>query len=743
MYYRPQLNSDDVKEMLEYIEAADPLPPHHPFLPFFILQDQLVQPESVGGEAGQLWVLKDLLCKVIEDELGSDLANSIPQEWIKQHQKDLSKIQEAYFVFYVASLNHHKYRFRRQEIATMLNTRPDMMSRLYEPGYKHLAQLLIGREVQLRRQRRLATLKSRIPYAVERILWGRQEELERIHDALGLHLPILITGASGLGKSHIVAHIAHYYLNKLNHLLWLNLNPALPLLAQLATALNLSAVNAEEIAATLLLEPDTLVVLENIAPAHAHHLAEFAPLQHTALIAISNQPLPEWAGVHIPLEPLADIHLQRIYNDIGRQKNNPQDAITMIQQAQGNPGLLIQAIYHGSAAIEPAYHTLSSDEVKRLLWLLHWSRDNSVSESVLLLFGVSAASIEVAKRYCYPGSTRLLPVHHAQLAQYLPLSQMGFEDWLATWPSYWESQREMLMTLLVWLSNGLTDCLTYASLFTLLQRLAHHVLQVGLAVHWDGLLTHLASKLADESYIGLWVRIQQSHLLCWSGHLSDALQALNNILPQVQRSQWKDLLGLAHIEAARIALYQQDAITVDKAIKLAIQSAQLSDVDRYTASLIHAQALLTHDPAHAIEIIHPWIATYPQAAAVAAQAAIEGRDLAQARLYANQAQANFPQHSTAYGRFLAVLAQLAPSDVGALGYLEQAITILSDQQDIDGLIRAYNNLGVWYRQQSRIEEARAVWEEALNLLLPLQNGPALRVVRTNLAQLPPPMDHLS
>jgi hypothetical protein len=745
------LDPDTVLDSLESIRAAKPLAETHVLWSLLLLQDRLRALSDIRGPHIRFEVLTQFLRECLLDYLGHDRASS-PQPLLdlQNDYQSTNTYRQGYSLLY--------YRYLRpdldlsmEDIADRVNFVARTLQRRQADGLEWLTQDLIRREMDFRRHYQTRKLYAQLPIPQERPYFSPSNWLERAKEALQQGRPLLLVGPPQSGKTHAASQCLAAMIPQLDELVTVNLAPQHSLEAQLAARFGLnqdpSLAWAQKLA--LYLQHHRVgLLLEGLEAEHLPGL-QGLHLPFAALVATSSQVLRHWPGLLFSLEAL-DLSQMSQFFATSRGDLDPALLSEAYEMSGGWPGhllayLQLRRLFPPPLSFQRGRLATYYREVweqaparARRLWLLMATlgagrcffpkAEEAESLAWLTEKGVLASPprpqgyqvLPLAAQACPPPATQGALVYEALLE-------------LLSLP---ETPADLALCLEV-LSRGWFAALGPPERGQVLISLS---LALDSESPWElwGDFLGLARPLTEVSpYWDLWYELEDHRQKRHRGHLHQAGLGLLELVQMAGQQGFFELQALAALERAGIALYEQDWELAWNLAELAKRYywRQMGGTKKARqAQKIAWQALVYMDAPGLLKTEGEAMQEH-SAWELLSLAQQQAGHLSLALAYARQFAEGLPQEGPVYGRALCRMAQLL-WEMGnwreALNFQLAGLNHLSLSSDMIGQARAQNNLGVIYYGLKQPAQARAAWEAALNLLLPLQDALALGVIQANL-----------
>jgi tetratricopeptide (TPR) repeat protein len=274
-----------------------------------------------------------------------------------------------------------------------------------------------------------------------------------------------------------------------------------------------------------------------------------------------------------------------------------------------------------------------------------------------------------------------------------------------------------------------------------LWKLAQHahlfVVRHGYWQHWYTCLYELQEITSPPPQDYLWLQLELSQALRWLGKFGEALALLDEIPHRADLIDNPLRMSRLLIERAATLLYLNDT---EEVLRLAYEAYERignrSPELRDRSIAIIAQALYELSP----EQSRDWLRrlSRPDVAALSLEARVALR-LGEARLALQQASESVARSSPdepAYARTIGLLAQsmVANGEVdAAIQHFQLAINHLQQRQDLVGMARLHNNLGVVFHIKQDIKRATEQFKKSLEIHRRLQDFSGQQTAQENLS----------
>jgi len=739
---RPVLDPEAVREALEAVRTAKPLPPQHPFFSFLLLRHQVEDSAQLGGDAAVLHAVTEIFSDCLLAVLGSPTRH-IPQEQIAEDFRNGNEFREMYSTVYYRYLCP-QLDLSTAAIAEAAGVVERTVRRRLADGIDRLTQDVISREVAWRREQQQQVLALRLPYPADINLYGREGFATQVAASVGVGLPVLLYGLPGVGKSTLAAAVAHLLIPELDDLHWLALAPTQQIQTSLAQALGLPY-DADENLQLYFAGRRVLLILDSITP------RQFASLrgsffQHASIIATTPQPFSASDCVMFEVPPMdentARAFFLRVRGDL--PASAADDALRM---SGGSPGEILHYIqlrrFVGQvdipAQLEARRHLheswLAITPSARGAWLVAYWLGGLSLDSLQHHFGLGLPAIaDMVNRYIFTlgqdeRSHYWLTPEAAALATEITPQGVLLDSAII---NLLEAPTADLITLL---ECGLLAYLSAELHPRVLDAAAAWVAELGFWEQWRSVLHNMETP---SPYRACWRAVELARVERWLGQLAASTRRLHDLVKEAGEQGFFDLQARCYLELAQIALYRQSWAAVASYAEHAqtFYARPGYEAEHTRARLAAAAAAVYLAPDHVMHFLDAdMIQNNARAAGIACESALQRGDLEQAIHFAHQTVASAPDSTSQHGRALGLLAtahQIAGQTRAALDYQQQAVNILTLTSDIIGLARAYNNLAVLYHGLNEKPRARDCWQTAFDMLLPLQDSAAMQVVRENM-----------
>jgi tetratricopeptide (TPR) repeat protein len=693
------LSTQTLSTVLDAILKNEAPPASNPLLNFTLVAN--LRPLYPEGEAAQLAMLREVLinafCRIFDDLPASP---AILTQYI-----DNPYLRDCAIVY----LRYLRPEYPLSKIVSVAAVDERSIRRYIKSGAGYLCQHLIEMEVEARKENRVVVLKQRIPHPSGMKLYGREWIVGQAADGLRQGW-VTLAGVPGIGKTVIAAAVCHRLLTEIEDLFWIKVHPELDIYAQIF----------DVVSETYLYQKDVLLVLDGVHPAQCPEQLRSVRILMTG----DSFPAAAWEGLLLTVPPLEPDAIQQFCSDY-RESNSP------IFIESNVPGMLRNAIRYQdilplqSSSVAEYYTRLWEGYPLELqqLWMLVGLSEQISYDEVIYQFGYSARDLtELAQSH-------VIELHgdHYQLTRTFQMeATIGFDNLV------YQSAPHPIRLWLHLLNNGLDQHLHMDTLKWLLRRLSREM--TGHWLLWEATLQQL------KSVPGIWLDYEKARVLRWQGQLIQSGQLLSQMIPAMGAAGDFEAYACGLVELATVYSYRSHF----DAARAALNDAyHYFDRVQDASGLLQVNLLLARlsPPDEALTLLKGIPQQTAAVYSALCEAALRMPDAKQAVHYAEQAIDHTEPNTAAYGRMLAMLAR-ATHEAGdlrnALAYQEQSVNVLMQTQDVMGLARAKNNLGVLYHDAGEDDAVvKSVLRTAYDDFLRLQDAEGLQTVRLNLESVHP------
>lgn len=683
-----------------------------------------------------------------------------------------------------------------QTIATYLGQEEGTLRRHVRHWWRHLTAHFVQLETKAREEDRRHRCLLALPYQRQVELPSQQNLVNQLFQEITHQETnsVMLHGVPGIGKTTLMLQLGQHLVEgfSVGEVVWLNLKySSVQNLDKDETALAIliseklqiphwpgqSPVQAIMSHLRFLHDEDQrLLLLLNdvdgweIAINRAWHW-----LSHCLLLLTALSPLEHPATRQVKCSPLSReesfIFLKFI---IRRQKNakyayDPGVMQHLFDNSGGNPGALLKAII--MLDVLPPKANIS-DVFSKAYYLEWWGQQTNSTRQIWLLLGL--LSMQRKAQVSYHEFLRL-----AQMFLGLTDKRIGYElatlvnaglvdNWIEAQNYFYAShdiawsilstQATLLgKTLPFFIENicsidvGESKHLAYdlilyimqhklvrvEGLWELARHALSHVVRYGLWQHWYNCL-HELQQTADpppEEY--LWLQFELSRALRWLGKFGEALALLAKIPHRADLVDNPLRMARLLIERAATLLYLNDTkealhLAYEAYERIGDQSPELRD----QSVVIIAQALYDFSPEQSRDWLRRLSRPDVEALGLEARVALRLGETRLALQHARESVARLSPDEPAYARTVGLLAQsmVANGEVeAAIQHFQLAINHLQRRQDLVGIARLHNNLGVVFHMKQDIQRATEQFQKSLEIHRRLQDFSGQQTAQENLS----------
>lgn len=768
---RPRIDQQSVRAALEEMIYTSRLAPPNPLEQLLLVDQQLSRPDVPHLGEPRLFALRHLLTDIISREYETlrvklGLEGSIPPPSAETAHEAIRKdVQTRNPELFGWSLLYYRF------VQVHLNFTPEILSELtgfderslrryQRHGIRRLTERLADAEWSVRRLQRRLRLTAGLPIVAHTRLLGREDHFRQVEQVLGAYPPyhIQVTGTAGSGKSAFVRECVRRLIDQdaLDQVIWIDDPPSPEYVRQLLSE-HLWSASAPIGLKQYTLENRLCVVLN-----HTERWKD-EPGFHNLLADLSGAVVYMTSGVsqlfltdccHIVLEELREadaLALARISLGTGIDEEAAEDYSRQIWNSVGGNPLAIKLAARHAALYDPA--VVTGNILQRL-----FDRTYDLLDAFAHATWIMLAMIPPGWSLDHPAlvgqGNQVLTLLQYHLAEFDSQTRTGFiptvsQRYIQQRCDRSPETRAALDSLLERLDSASDD-----SCFDVVE----HILFTGWPLLSVDRYRRWTSRFVAEGirrgHFARWLTItqrceQQTQVLDFDVELAQAV-CLRQLAEWPKAEQ--KMIRLVEETGAKASFVEQGRALLELGILLRLRG-QYEQAERMFDRVSRTAVRYANDDLlNVVRLEHAQLAIErgdgQTANTLLQDAPLSSRVLAlkaEANLLSGNLQSAFEQIQRALtlaegnrrtvGRLYVLMGRLyeRQNDFdSAQDFLNQAVTILEQEDDFAGLARANANLGSVFIQLHRYREANDVLIQAEKMLLWLGDRVALLAVRHNL-----------